>query len=750
MSAEGDGSTLVTLHIYDLTRGLLRRHKDGIFGEPVDGMWHTGVSVFGREYFFEGGITSVPSGKSRFGKPKGPYSRRHVVGHTDLLKPEFEKWVRNREKQMYGKLCYHLVEKNCNHFTNEAVVFLTGKPIPDEILTLPRLINSSAIGRLFSPHVDRFFGGWQWMMLKQHWKYRKRLNLQWQHFLTYAGSSPAPKILENTDPLRAHRRYLPCYAAAAEPEHGADATEHPNAPDNPTAGRRRSSASIHRCYSEVSKGARERGVRIVGRPPPRVYVFFPGDAAGLQGLEARLRRVVAAHTPSEQAFHRDGFEALLVRLRGLAETGASAAFRAVDAFNSAPEGGEVPSGRLPQAEARCLVWILGPLAALWRMLASLSYVEKPKQAAAAAASDSSDEESTTSSESALRSAEEVLSTFEGPNRYFPKRNVRSPTAIMAELTARKEHFIAVMDLVSRLAVSVQMAKVLLEGLLEPWQAKALFGAADVAAQTDSELELRELLTGKTGLLGIYTRDFDHLPVPVQILVLRSLCNVYAAHPAFGRLAALSMASTSEPKFLETLGLQTRNALHNKDHPLLRLTSASLLTNTVCYLNKELAGARLKRGGGNVHVRSLPCSPIRRTSPTVIRDPVHPAGAPSPLSPAGQPGPLSGGTSRQAASEDTNAATASTSPTATLSSSTSSLPESACIPTPSETSQRPQARPSDEAAPLPPEPEAKPALMDVCKALRPFLHRHPSHLSPQRYRTCTCTPVKSVARSRRVT
>ena len=561
MADPGTGGSLVTLHIYDLTRGVMKRHRDIVFGEEVQGMWHTGVSVYGREYFFEGGITSVPSGKSRFGKPKAPHGRRHVIGNTDLLKAEFEKWVRGREKSTYGKLCYHLVEKNCNHFTNEAVQFLTGTGIPEEILRLPRLVTSAAIGRLFSPHVDRFFGGWQWMILRQHWKHRRRLDRQWSHFLVHAAQTAAPSPLATTDATHRHRKFLACYSAS-----DASATQH---------------------FVDLTEETRERKLRVVGRPPPRVYVFGPGEETDIGRLVARLRKTFTASPADAKTAHKVGLDAIIARLEALPDTAPNAAFQSVDEHNRS--SGEVLAGRLPEAEVQCFIALLGPLVALWRLLAALSQNLKSKRRTQQG-DISSD---TTCSSDALDSASSQIAVFEGPGKYFAKPIPRNVRSIMEEFTRRKDSLIALLDAVSRLCLEAPMAKLIIGGHLEGWQSARLF---DEKEEPACDQELRQLITGKKGLLGDYSRDFDHLPVPLQVMVLRCFSNVYAAHPSLGRLAALSMATTNESKTLETLGLQTRNALHNKEHAILRLTSASLLTNTVCYLNKELAGPpRLRTG-----------------------------------------------------------------------------------------------------------------------------------------------------------
>ena len=39
-------------------------------GKQIDGVWHTGVVVFGKEFFFGGGIQSGDPGETPYGVPK--------------------------------------------------------------------------------------------------------------------------------------------------------------------------------------------------------------------------------------------------------------------------------------------------------------------------------------------------------------------------------------------------------------------------------------------------------------------------------------------------------------------------------------------------------------------------------------------------------------------------------------------------------------------------------------------------------
>ena len=59
----------VQLCVYDLSMGMARQFSPGLLGKQIDGIWHTGVVVYGTEYYFGGGICSCPANRSPYGTP---------------------------------------------------------------------------------------------------------------------------------------------------------------------------------------------------------------------------------------------------------------------------------------------------------------------------------------------------------------------------------------------------------------------------------------------------------------------------------------------------------------------------------------------------------------------------------------------------------------------------------------------------------------------------------------------------------
>jgi PPPDE putative peptidase domain len=49
----------VQLALYDLSRGMARSMSYALLGKQVDGIWHTGIIVYGKEHFFSGGLQTA-------------------------------------------------------------------------------------------------------------------------------------------------------------------------------------------------------------------------------------------------------------------------------------------------------------------------------------------------------------------------------------------------------------------------------------------------------------------------------------------------------------------------------------------------------------------------------------------------------------------------------------------------------------------------------------------------------------------
>ncbi|CAN7101316.1 unnamed protein product, partial [Brassica rapa subsp. narinosa] len=135
----------VTLNVYDLSRGLARQLSASFLGKVIEGVWHTGIVVYGNEYFFGGGIQHLPAGTTPYGAPL----RTVELGETHVPKDVFEMYLEEISPR-YTAESYNLLAHNCNNFSNEVAQFLVGKGIPNYILELPNEVMNSPMGGLIS------------------------------------------------------------------------------------------------------------------------------------------------------------------------------------------------------------------------------------------------------------------------------------------------------------------------------------------------------------------------------------------------------------------------------------------------------------------------------------------------------------------------------------------------------------------------------------------------------------------------
>ncbi|XP_031123493.1 desumoylating isopeptidase 1-like [Ipomoea triloba] len=140
----------VFLNVYDLSQGLARQMSAAFLGKTIEGIWHTGVVVYGNEYYFGGGIQHARVGTTPYGTP----IRVVELGVTHLPKDVFESYLQEISPR-YTAETYSLLTHNCNNFSNEVAQFLVGVTIPEYILNLPNEVMSSPMGALMLPMIQQ-------------------------------------------------------------------------------------------------------------------------------------------------------------------------------------------------------------------------------------------------------------------------------------------------------------------------------------------------------------------------------------------------------------------------------------------------------------------------------------------------------------------------------------------------------------------------------------------------------------------
>ncbi|XP_077249492.1 uncharacterized protein LOC143889178 [Tasmannia lanceolata] len=140
----------VSLHVYDLSQGLARQLSTTFLGKAIEAIWHTGVVVYGNEYYFGGGIQQAPVGTTQYGTPL----RVVDLGVTHVPKEFFEEYLQEISPR-YTAETYSLLSHNCNNFSNEVAQFLVGATIPDYILQLPNEVMNSPMGLMILPMIQQ-------------------------------------------------------------------------------------------------------------------------------------------------------------------------------------------------------------------------------------------------------------------------------------------------------------------------------------------------------------------------------------------------------------------------------------------------------------------------------------------------------------------------------------------------------------------------------------------------------------------
>ncbi|CAB3239022.1 unnamed protein product [Arctia plantaginis] len=126
--------TVVELYIYDLTNGLASVLSPSILGRQIEGVWHTAIVAYQREFFYGGGgITSCSPGSTQLGQPL----RIERLGETFVPFQLFVEYLQALATTTYAPAAYNLLEHNCNHFSDEVAQFLCGARVPKHIVAQP-------------------------------------------------------------------------------------------------------------------------------------------------------------------------------------------------------------------------------------------------------------------------------------------------------------------------------------------------------------------------------------------------------------------------------------------------------------------------------------------------------------------------------------------------------------------------------------------------------------------------------------
>jgi hypothetical protein len=137
-------------YVYDLSMGLTKMLSKDLIGIQVDGIWHTSVVAFDKEYYFGEGIVTLA---------KGVYQQNYApikpvlkieVNLPELRQETLDELIAKLSSDYQSK-SYHILDHNCNHFTQELLSNLAPDfKLPDCVLQLPKRIKETKKGELFA------------------------------------------------------------------------------------------------------------------------------------------------------------------------------------------------------------------------------------------------------------------------------------------------------------------------------------------------------------------------------------------------------------------------------------------------------------------------------------------------------------------------------------------------------------------------------------------------------------------------
>jgi Ca2+-binding EF-hand superfamily protein len=164
----------VEMLVYDVSDGMSTRLTPFMLGGSVEAIYHTSVLVYGSEWWYGGRLfRSIPPCSSCFGpplrssvmnlRPSEYYPNLLVVplGYTLATLEEFQAFLSQRLRGKYTRENYDVILRNCNSFTDEAVRFLTGTGVPEQVLRLQEFCKASHLIRLLRPVLNRWLGGFR-------------------------------------------------------------------------------------------------------------------------------------------------------------------------------------------------------------------------------------------------------------------------------------------------------------------------------------------------------------------------------------------------------------------------------------------------------------------------------------------------------------------------------------------------------------------------------------------------------------
>ncbi|CAM9893447.1 unnamed protein product, partial [Heterosigma akashiwo] len=143
----------VQLAVYDISMGMAAQMSAAILGEQIEAIYHTGILVYGKEFFFGGGIQQCAH-ETFVASHGGIRPIQYLdLGTTNIPEHEFQKFLRDNNHR-FTMQTYDLIRNNCNNFCDACAHFLLDKGIPEYIVKLPERVFSTPMGMMLKPMIE--------------------------------------------------------------------------------------------------------------------------------------------------------------------------------------------------------------------------------------------------------------------------------------------------------------------------------------------------------------------------------------------------------------------------------------------------------------------------------------------------------------------------------------------------------------------------------------------------------------------
>lgn len=119
----------VQLRLYNIDRWGLAPMGARLLKKDVDGIYHVGVAVHGKEFWFDHQVNMLELVDVDYVRGFGP-AYVYDMGRTGMGVEEVEEFVFGAMEDSYNMDTYDCFFHNCHHFANDVCVKLTGNQVP--------------------------------------------------------------------------------------------------------------------------------------------------------------------------------------------------------------------------------------------------------------------------------------------------------------------------------------------------------------------------------------------------------------------------------------------------------------------------------------------------------------------------------------------------------------------------------------------------------------------------------------------